>query len=178
VDECKPLVTGGDLFVATLTRLSADGAHGADGGGGGAEGGAGARTLSASSAAQVAAAVTDNGDGTYQARFAAPAEGMYALDVALQEAASGALAAVGGLPVLRPAVFDATSGAWSAVVPSPPSAAAPAPRRAPLAAWARGGSVFVLGGEGAGQGLTLVHYSAQPEPFPTQKKPQAPHNTP
>jgi hypothetical protein len=42
-------------------------------------------------------------------------------------------------------------------------------------------STFVVGGQlgtGAGHGLTLVHYSGQPEPFLTHNTPSTPPNTP
>jgi len=46
----------------------------------------------------------------------------------------------------------------------------------------RRGSSASAGGAGAagaeGQGLTLVHFSAQPEPFPTQNTPLPPSVTP
>jgi hypothetical protein len=66
-----PRSGGGETFVATLTRLSAGDAPNAP--------------WAPSAAAQLTAVVVDNGDGTYRARLAAPAQGRYALDVALKD---------------------------------------------------------------------------------------------
>ena len=136
-----PVTTGGSagLVWAALTRLSDD-----------AEG----RRAATPSAAAVAAATTvDLGDGTYEVRFAAPAEGRYALDVALKDPATGELTALTGSPIVRRAVTPA----WAAVaapgtvqVPGDPK---PPPTAAPLAAWTdeSTGDVWVLGGETAGR---------------------------
>ena len=145
-----PRTSGGETFVATLTRVDAAG------GGGGP-----------SAAAQSTAVVVDLSDGTYRARFAAPAEGRYALDVALRDPSTGALSALKGSPVIRDATFSSSvslhvdgeenvggaggGGVWAAVVTS--TTTKPEARTAPLAAWTDdvSGEVYVLGGETAGR---------------------------
>jgi len=140
-----PRSGGGETFVATLTRLSSSTGSSTDG--------VTHPPLAPSSAAQLTAVVVDVGDGTYRARFAAPAEGRYALDVALRDPGSGALIAVAGSPVISDAVVDAQAGAWApVVVPAAASSAAPAARAAPLAVWVDAeGRVCVLGGEVTGR---------------------------
>lgn len=95
--------TGGDTFDVLLTRISS------------ASG-----LMKGSDAVTVSVPVTDNGDGTYEACFTAPASGDYIIDIGRSNAAGTAKEAISGSPFM----VTASAAPWRSTVVAGASPAA------------------------------------------------------